>query len=235
MAKSYIKLWDSYESYFEPFGAAEVGRLVLAMMKYKSSGVEPEFSGSEKFIWPAIKRDLDEDIAFTERQSEQEKASKSKHRQVMASDGKCRQVMASDGKCRQVMASDGKSIRSRNKDVGLRTKEVGSRSNTAATPPTSRDELVSRFGEPLADAISDWIAYKAEKRDAYKPTGLKSLLTQIENQVTAHGEQAVIDVIRLSMSNGWRGIIWDRIGGTARGTNDVQRNYEPCKLNVTRF
>lgn len=70
MAKEYIKLWSSYESYFEPLGAAEVGRLVLAMMKYKSSGVEPEFSGSEKFIWPAIKRDLDEDVEYTQKQSD---------------------------------------------------------------------------------------------------------------------------------------------------------------------
>lgn len=225
MAKTYIKLWDSYESYFEPFGAAEVGRLVLAMMQYKSSGVEPEFSGSEKFIWPAIKRDLDEDIAFTERQSEQEKASKSKRRQVMAS----------DGKCEQVHASDGKPIRIRNKDVGLRTKEVGSRSNTAATPPTSRDELVSRFGEPLADAISDWIAYKAEKRDAYKPTGLKSLLTQIENQKDQNGAQAVVDVIRLSMSNGWRGIIWDQIKPGRTAQHDDQRDTKQSALNVTRL
>lgn len=36
MVKMYIKLWDSYESYFEPLSDAEVGRLVRAMMKYKS-------------------------------------------------------------------------------------------------------------------------------------------------------------------------------------------------------
>lgn len=92
-------------------------------------------------------------------------------------------------------------------------KQESKKSSKAATPPSApaREELVSRFGENLADAIMDWIAYKAEKRDVYKPTGLKSLLTQIENQTSAHGEQAVIDVIRLSMSNGWKGIIWDRI------------------------
>ena len=60
--KEYVKLWMSYESYFEAYSAAEVGRLVLAMMKYRVSGVEPEFSGSERFIWPAIKRDIDESI-----------------------------------------------------------------------------------------------------------------------------------------------------------------------------
>ena len=58
MADTYIKIWDTYESYFEPLSAAEVGRLVLAMMKYKSSGMEPELNGNERYVWPAIKRDL---------------------------------------------------------------------------------------------------------------------------------------------------------------------------------
>ena len=69
MAKSYIKLWDSYESYFKPLSAAEVGRLVLAMMKYKSSGTEPELIGNEKYVWPAIMRDLNEDAEYTEKKS----------------------------------------------------------------------------------------------------------------------------------------------------------------------
>lgn len=70
MAKMYIKLWDSYESYFEPLSDAEVGRLVRAMMKYKSLGVEPEFNGNERFTWPAIKRELDEDAAYTKKKSD---------------------------------------------------------------------------------------------------------------------------------------------------------------------
>ena len=59
--------------------------------------------------------------------------------------------------------------------------------------------------------MRDWLAYKAERRESYKPTGLKSLFAQIERNVNVHGEDAVCDCIRLSMSNGWRGIIWDRI------------------------
>lgn len=68
--KEYVKLWVSYESYFEAYSAAEVGRLVLAMIKYRMSGVEPEFSGSERFIWPAIKRDLDESLKAQEAAAE---------------------------------------------------------------------------------------------------------------------------------------------------------------------
>ena len=66
MADTYIKIWDTYESYFEPLSAAEVGRLVLAMMKYKSSGTEPELNGNERYVWPAIKRDLITDAEYIE-------------------------------------------------------------------------------------------------------------------------------------------------------------------------
>ena len=66
MADTYIKIWDTYESYFEPLSAAEVGRLVLAMMKYKSSGMEPELNGNERYVWPAVKRDLIKDAEYIE-------------------------------------------------------------------------------------------------------------------------------------------------------------------------
>lgn len=74
------------------------------------------------------------------------------------------------------------------------------------------DELAERFqSSELAEAVTDWLEYKKERREGYKPTGLKSLLSQIEKQADAHGAHAVADTIRLSMSNGWRGIIWDRM------------------------
>lgn len=75
-------------------------------------------------------------------------------------------------------------------------------------------DLAERFSEPALSAVRDWITYKKERREAYKSTGLKSLLTEIENRVKRHGEQAVAEVIRLSMANNWRGIIWDRITET---------------------
>lgn len=63
MANEYVKLWLSYEAYFQPLGDAEVGRLVLGMMKYKSTGTEPVFNGNERFVWPAIKADISPDMS----------------------------------------------------------------------------------------------------------------------------------------------------------------------------
>ena len=37
------------------------------------------------------------------------------------------------------------------------------------------------FGNDLQEAFESWLSYKAEKRQAYKPTGLKSLITEIRN------------------------------------------------------
>lgn len=82
-------------------------------------------------------------------------------------------------------------------------------------PPTASAEEIP-FSGALGDAVRDWLAYKAERRESYKPTGLKSLFAQIERTVKVHGEDAVCDCIRLSMSNGWRGIIWDRIEKEAK-------------------
>lgn len=82
-----------------------------------------------------------------------------------------------------------------------------------ADKPKEPDQT-ERFDEPVRSAVRDWLNYKRERREAYKSTGLKSLLTEIENRVKQHGGQAVAEVIRLSMANNWRGIIWDRITET---------------------
>lgn len=98
-------------------------------------------------------------------------------------------------------------------------------------------DLQERFSPLVAGCISEWLAYKKERREAYKPTGLKSLLTEIENRVKLHGEKAVCDVIQLTMSNGWRGIIWEKIKQEDVKTNESDKVCQPePKLNgVTRL
>ena len=58
--KEYVKLWLSYETYFQSYTPEEVGNLVLAMIRYKDTGEVPVFQGNERFIWPAVQRDIDE-------------------------------------------------------------------------------------------------------------------------------------------------------------------------------
>ena len=82
---------------------------------------------------------------------------------------------------------------------------------------TIRDSFV--FTEALHNKVNDWLDYKKEKRQPYKPKGLQSLLSQIQNQCAQHGEQAVISVIDTSMANNYEGILWAKIAEGKRGLN----------------
>lgn len=72
--KEYVKLWLSYGTYFQSYSPEEVGNLVLAMLAYKDSGKEPDFQGPERFIWPAIRRDMNEARQAQEAAAEQHRA-----------------------------------------------------------------------------------------------------------------------------------------------------------------
>lgn len=67
------------------------------------------------------------------------------------------------------------------------------------------------FGPVLTGAFESWLAYKHEKRQDYKPTGLQSLVSQIRTKAAEYGEDAVADLIRECMASNWQGIIWDRL------------------------
>ncbi len=73
------------------------------------------------------------------------------------------------------------------------------------------------FGPELQSAFEAWLAYKEEKRQAYKPTGLKSLVGSIRKNAERYGEQEVADLIRECMASNWQGIIFDRLART-KGT-----------------
>lgn len=91
-------------------------------------------------------------------------------------------------------------------------------------------DLVTEHGftPPVEARVREWLQYKAERRESYKPTGLKNLLSEITNNITKHGETAVIELIGVCMSSNWAGIIWDRLAKgkvPANGTSST-RDYD---------
>lgn len=67
------------------------------------------------------------------------------------------------------------------------------------------------FGPELTDAFRAWLRYKAEKRQPYKPEGLRALVAETRSNARRHGEAAVSALIRRCMASNWQGIIWDRL------------------------
>ena len=63
----------------------------------------------------------------------------------------------------------------------------------------------------LREKVEKWLKYKTERKEYYKETGFKSLLTQIQNNVNKYGEDKVIELIEDSMANNYKGIIFDKL------------------------
>lgn len=87
-------------------------------------------------------------------------------------------------------------------------------------PAVGRDN--TGFSPRLQEAFEQWLSYKRERRESYKPTGLRSLVAQIRNAAGEYGDSAVIGVIQQSMSSGYKGIVFDRLKVQNRGQSTVR-------------
>lgn len=93
------------------------------------------------------------------------------------------------------------------------------------TPKETPEEIVNQYGfsEKLTAKVKEWLRYKTERKETYKPTGLTALLRKISQKAAEYGENPVIILIDECMANGWRGIIWDRL------TKGAEKGDKPDK------
>ena len=78
-------------------------------------------------------------------------------------------------------------------------------------PPTPLPELdLSGMSDTMQGKLREWLQYKKERRESYKPMGMKSLVTQVQKQERELGTQTAVNCIDTAMSNGWKGIQWER-------------------------
>lgn len=70
----------------------------------------------------------------------------------------------------------------------------------------------------LRAKLEQWLAYKRERRENYKPTGLQALVTRLQGAAAQYGEAAVCELIDNSMSSGYAGILFDRLGQPKRAS-----------------
>lgn len=61
MAREYFCAYHSLIQSLEPFGDAERGRLFTAALQYSATGIAPQLSGNERFLWPTLQTMIDRD------------------------------------------------------------------------------------------------------------------------------------------------------------------------------
>lgn len=120
----------------------------------------------------------------------------------------------------------------RKQEETVREKEKEKEKEKESYSPPTPSPGETGFGKELQSALDEWLAYKRERREPYRQTGLQSLVSEIRNNAARYGETAVAELIRYCMACNWRGIIFDRLkksGGkekpTAQSMNDETWKY----------
>lgn len=93
-------------------------------------------------------------------------------------------------------------------------KDKDNKKKKEVSPPPDTSEI-----EPpaLREAVDGWLVYKAERKEIYKASGLRALLSRVKNLAAEHSPQAVVDAIQRAMANDWKGFDHD-IGSPPRGS-----------------
>ena len=112
-------------------------------------------------------------------------------------------------------------------DADKNRKEREEDQNIPPKSPQGESEIFENpFSAELREAFEDWIAYKREKRQTYKPRGYKSLVSQIQRYADQFGESETANAIRNSMASNYQGIVFDRIGnGSARSAQKESKSF----------
>lgn len=87
MAREGFVIYHETLKWLEPYGDAERGRLLTAMLEYSITGEAPGLSGNERFLWPAIQDKIDRDRAAYENTCKQNRENAARRWNASESDG----------------------------------------------------------------------------------------------------------------------------------------------------
>lgn len=197
MALEYVAAYYSYLDLMEELSDAECGRLFKACLTYGKTGATPELRGNERFVWPGIRSQIDRDAEKYRMRCEQ---NRNNRQRTSTNDNERQQPSTKPTNTKE------------------KAKEKTKAKDTVDIPHCP----LPGAGPDLAEAFSSWLAYKDERREGYKPTGLKSLITQVQKAAAEYGEKAVADLIRECMAANWKGIIFDRLKNKPRNEQIVR-------------
>jgi hypothetical protein len=203
-----------YRSFYEAIRkikkAADRAAAYDVLMAYALDGIEPDMDklpDSVAICFLLVKPTLD-----TSRNKAANRMNKSKSNQEQT-----------ENKTEQTVNKKEKEKENKNKKENESEREK--ESYNPLTPLQGSSELQAAF--------SDWLKYKSERRQGYKPTGLQALVTEVQNNVAKYGEAAVIEIITKSMASGWVGICFDKLKENAtKQRPPVQQNGNNVFLSL---
>lgn len=245
MKMNAILIFTKYGKPMRKLTIEQRGLLITALLNYAEDIPIPELDAATDMLYGII---LD-DILRCNENYEQGKEKKSKAGKASAA--KRAKALAEQQSQAEINAVQQCSTASTNKtkininDNNLKEKDGKEKAPEPGEKPQDAKGLVeqSALSEPLKKKAVDWLEYKKERRESYKPKGLKTLLSMIEKNAREYGEAAVSDLIDKSIANHYQGIIWDNLekkrASPSKATkftnfNQRQQNYDDIQRQLIR-
>ena len=212
--KSFL-IYKSWAPLVMPMKDDQAGVLFKAVFTYQLTGEEPEEDSVINPMFNLFKSMFVQDQAAYEhtcnvnkRIAEERSQNKTKRNEPS------RSVTNRNGEGRSTTDTDNDTDTDKDTD----TEKDKDTDKDREKPKRTQAALVgeSTLSDPVKDKLMEWLSYKKERREGYKETGLKSLITEVGRHEQESGSTAVINLINECMANGWRGIIWEKLKPSAR-------------------
>jgi len=209
----YIKIYADFIDIVRELDNGARGRLFLAIMQY-ANGEEPDdLTGGEKIAFLTIKGQINRDRDAY--------ASTSEKRSIAGQSGAKKRWDSKEKMANAIlpMANDSKNSNCHQDKDKEKEKDKENNKLPPIIPPI--DDTLAQLPEEIRGKSAEWLEYKRERREGYKPKGLQSFVTQVANATEEFGAKAVSDAIDYAMSNGYQGITWDRLRRGGRNAGNI--------------
>ncbi len=212
-AAEYAYLPWEYLEEMEELSDAEFGRLARALIAYSKTGQPMALSGNERFYVRRVQAREDRfQAAYAKKASAQAENGSMGGRPKKPSETQEKPTEPNES---QEKPTEPNESQPKPKKPTVTVTVTGNEKIPPKSPQGDSGAVPVYPPFPnwpvVTAALDDWLTYKRERKENYKPMGYKSLLTQIRKYVERYGEEAVADLMRESMSANWQGIIWDRL------------------------
>ena len=230
MAMAYIQLYKSYNEVISEMPDEDAGRLIKALLAYSEGEDVGDDLGQVRFVFRMMAAQIDRDKKSYADKCERMRKNAEK-RWKKESDADACEICQGEEEGKEEGEREGKEEREgkregEREEEGERKEEEEGKGEeiTPLYSPlgkhTQGEGVADTFDEPLRSAVIQWLEYKREKRQSYKPQGLSVLIDKIHKAARKHGDRAVAEIIHESMACNYQGIMWDRIGRRQQQTGN---------------
>ena len=251
MKKDSFLLYLDYAEHLDLLDDHEYRQVIQAVFSYVQSGEIPTLQGAARMAFSFIKSQLDRDDrkyqGKVKKRSESGKRGSEKRWETEkdTEDDTQEDAFATNEMAKMANATFAINNMAKMANATFATNEMANIAdndnedvnvneddnvNVKVTPPTPSKEpdifAKRNFSAKMREKLTEWLKYKAERKESYKPTGLTNFLSELENKLKIYSESDVIELIGLCMANNWKGIIWEKLKGKEKAPGSATYDLE---------